>query len=132
MTLAENTLPSLGPFLAPSISVISILVSIVLFWRSRPKIAVDWQRRTDEPLLSTASPDGITVLHHGDALDNPRILTVRLRNAGRKAIAIDDWWSEPTITVPLAKIKSATVLRVSDDAPLELVFAIDTDNTLAG
>src|SRR5687767_7440604 len=81
-----------------ALGILGIVVGIaVALWQRQPK-TLDYEVRNRLPLLSPhaqaasqrlAAP--LTLMYGNEAIENPYLLTVRIKNTGKRAISADDY-----------------------------------------
>ncbi len=96
----------------------TVLVAAVVFLLQRESKTFDWQILTDEPILTgaAATTAGLKLtLHDRVELAHPRLITIRLRNSGKREIRPEDFACMTCIrTNDTIEIKSGVTLRYRD------------------
>jgi hypothetical protein len=88
------------------------IFTLILTWLLRPTKTLDWELLADEPIVSAGSEylgSKLTVEWEGGKLENPRLISLRVFNSGKREVLRDEFESGIDIVVPDAPIVAAYV-----------------------
>ena len=83
-----------GTMVGAVIGLLGVVAALwIAFWQSKPK-RLDYEIRNNVPILSShasALRGRMSVLFEGKHVDEPRLVTVRIKNTGKQAVTVDDY-----------------------------------------
>jgi len=107
-------------WLAPTLSVIGLALGFTYFWLGRKPKRIYYEVAADQALMSRGSKQGwadLSVSYAGEIVAEPRIVTIRFRNAGKVELRTDDYEEPLEVVVSRGRVVAAYLVFQADGEP---------------
>jgi hypothetical protein len=91
-------------------------VSVIFAWFQRSPKTLDWQLVADQPIVGAGSEhfgSSLTVEWETTKLEDPRVISLRIFNSGKREVLDSDYQSPISIVVPGTEIVAAYVINAT-------------------
>jgi hypothetical protein len=112
-----------GTLIGVAVGVIGIVISLVIASTQRYRKFLTWEIVASQSILAAIeTPKDLQVVWKGSTLTAPRIITVRVTNAGNREIAQTDYERPLRFLFEQTIVKNVETVEVSGPAPEQLAY----------